>query len=159
MNIHMVRIPALLGLWGLTLCMVSPVCPDSGAGSPALLLLILDLDDLMCQSCLFTVDRLVREIPPEIQKERVRGIVVRPREEAPRDRERSLGILAKKVRGFSKAHDIDFPISLDEAGFFRSLAEEGSAAVVLSGDSTPTRRFPFPMDSRAVADVLALLLE
>ena len=122
------------------------------------LLFILDFNDFLCHSCLSTLVNFVQQLPPQIQVNNIRWILVQDQKSG-RSREEAYGIMAKQLRGFVKTYHIKFPCSIDSDSLFRDLTEEGSVVLLFSGETQPIRSYSFPLDNEAVDEILSLLLD
>ncbi len=124
---------------------------------PAFCLLIIDFDDFSCFSCLDSFMRFVRFLPGQVRNTSVWGVIVYDTPEKGRSREKIGRIVEAKLRGFKKANEIDFPILVDHQCFFRSICSGGNAVFVFSRTDLMLRRFPFPLKSEQMEEILNLL--
>ncbi|MFC2157904.1 hypothetical protein ACFLT9_08720 [Acidobacteriota bacterium] len=154
------RPPVILTIACLFWLTLSPLHSNgfTAENDSVFLLFILDIDDFMCHTCLFSLVDFLQQIPPSFREDNIRGILVESRM-GKRSREETRRIMSKQLRGFIKTHSIKFPVSVDGDSLFQSMIEEGSVVLLFSGRTKPIRRFPFPLNSAAVDTILSLLLK
>lgn len=144
-----IRSHLLLPAFWLVVSSLSPSRPPAvglrdAASSGSLLLLVMDARELNCPPCLESILSLCRALPEPIRRERIRGIFVPATE--PDFRDDSVPILLKKVRGLWRGGDLDFPVLLDDEFKLKGLIEEGSALLLLSGNTVKFFRLPLQTD-------------
>jgi hypothetical protein len=134
------------------------VGPLAFSGNKAVCWILLDFDSFFCSACLAPLLEFCGSLPVPIQEERVRGILVysaRP------DREqggRYAQIIQKKISGFVKANNLQFPIVLDGFHVFNGLVES-SARILLFDDGTQSvKAYALPLKPGERDEIKQLLL-
>ena len=98
-------------------------------------------------------------VPPGLQADRVRAILAVGPGRTPEDARRRAEIVRAKWTGFSRAHGIVFPASIDADGALAGLARSGAGVLVFDERAGTLRRFLLPVPARALEDIVRILLD
>lgn len=141
----------------LVICMfiiitVLPLISDNGPGTIRMVFVI-DFDDFMCFSCLESFLQFCQSLPPEFRARHCIGVLTLPagRESAPA----MIQIMRKKLRGFIKGNNIDFPVVVDQQHYFAELSRYGSCLLVLWAHELSMDVHPFPLSGETAAEIRA----
>jgi hypothetical protein len=116
----------------------------------------MDFSLLMCPACLQSFLDFYHQVQGLMEKGSARGILVL--DELPHEeKELSLSIARKKLRGFLRANNITFPFVVDPLSVFRDFCRDGPALILFDGRTEMVRKYSFPLkpsQKRAVIDAL-----
>lgn len=133
---------------------VLPLLSESGPGAIRMVFVI-DFDDFMCFSCLESFLQFCQSLPADFRARRCIGILTVPagREHAPA----LIQIMRKKLRGFIKGNDIDFPVVVDQQSCFSELRQQASCVMVIQADKLSLNVHSFPLSAQTAAEIRALI--
>jgi len=105
------------------------------------LIFLIDVNDLMCISCLESLLEFCDSLPDETLKERSFGIMMVGKKET----EKSFRIVQKKLNCFVKTNQIKFPVHLDRSSGNCGFEINGSAVICIDFKNNVIRKFKFPL--------------
>ncbi len=132
--------------------------PSASSGNRTVCWVLFDFDSLFCSPCLAPLLEFCRSLPVPVQEERVRGILVygaRP------DRDQDglyARIVQKKMHGFAKANNLQFPIVLDGLHVFNSLVKSSVRALLFDDVKQTVKAYVFPLQPGERDEIMQLLL-
>ncbi len=136
----------------LAVLIAHPGYGENAAGELKLVFLI-DFDDFMCFSCLESFVDFCHALPGDFRKDHCLGVLVYPA-----GRELQAGfiqIMEKKLRGFTQANRIDFPVVIDRPRFFSGRIPAESCVLVFRPGGQNLEVYPFPLSRKAAGRILA----
>ena len=122
-------------------------------------LLVIDVSDFSCPSCLELIVDFVRDIPSSIRKMRTAAVwrVYSPEENGESDLKSR--IWHKKMRGFAAANAIDFPIWMISESGSEACFGDGSRLLIFPPRSGTVLSFSFPLTFEERINVQSLFDE
>ncbi|MCX6565574.1 MAG: hypothetical protein NTW38_03990 [Candidatus Aminicenantes bacterium] len=103
---------------------------------------MIDADGLACSPCLASLLDFCRAVPRDVQEERIVGVLTF-RDGTEPDPRRAR-IARTRWNGYSRANDIWFPVTVDEAHAFNSLSEEGTTILLFDPSTGNLKRWTAP---------------
>ena len=128
----------------------APVCPGNSSREIKLIFWI-DFDDFMCFSCLESFTEFCNKLPASFRKNHCLGILVPSSRKNTPD---NVSIIKKKLRGFTQANRIDFPIIIDCSRIFSRTVEKSSCLWVLRLKERKWHVHHFPMPAETAEKIL-----
>jgi hypothetical protein len=130
---------------------------DRARGLSRLALLFIDLDGLACAACWAALEELGRLLSPEIQTERVRGILTYRGRTAQGLDERRGRIVRIQWRGYAQARRLGFPVVFDDGHAFQDATAAGLAAFLFDFDAGTVKKIAGPVRSSHLGEIAAFL--
>lgn len=124
---------------------------SADTASETKMIFFIDFDDFMCFSCLESFLRFCNELPASFRKNHCLGILVPSSRKNPPE---NLSIIKKKLRGFTQANRIDFPIIIDRSRIFSQAVEKSSCLWVLKLNERKWQVHHFPLPVRTAEKIL-----
>lgn len=115
------------------------------------LIMLIDLNDLMCFDCLTAFSRFCQSLPASFLQERTLGILLVKQKSLDY---RRVQIIKKKLRGFRRAHRIEFPIWIDLQGLFKPFSSRGTSLVLMGKSMVDCRWYSFPLSPQQEREIL-----
>ncbi len=135
----------------LTMITVLPIVSENSPREINLVFII-DFDDFMCFSCLESFVNFCHSLPEQFRKDHCMGILTIP--SGRKDRAVLTKIMQKKLRGFSEANLIDFPVVVDAPLFFSGLEKQESCILVIEGGEQTLEIYLFPLSGKTADAIL-----
>jgi len=126
---------------------------ENGMDNQILVLLFLDFADFNCPLCLDSFLDFCRMLPPHNHGVSIWGIVVNSEDIENSPDAYSVQILGKKIRGFTIANNLDFPLILDRSHIITKLINKGSQAILLNPNGRIFERYTFPLDPQSIQKI------
>ncbi|MCJ7679739.1 MAG: hypothetical protein MUP70_03345 [Candidatus Aminicenantes bacterium] len=122
-------------------------------------LLVIDVSDFSCPSCLQSIVDFIHVIPPSIREKRTVAVwrVSDPEEKDEADLKNR--IWNKKMRGFVSANFIDFPIWMISESGSEAIFGKGSRLLIFPPHDNTVLSYPFPLAFEERKDVQNLFAE
>jgi hypothetical protein len=139
----------------LAVTAVFPLLSEDGGGQVTFVFII-DFDDFMCFSCLESFVNFCHSLPDEFRRDHCLGVLT-----LPSGRENPsvmVQIMHKKLRGFTKANHIDFPVVVDHPMYFSAIGQRGSCLLVFQAGELKLDAHPFPLSGKTADAVRDLIL-
>lgn len=124
---------------------------SAGVAYQPRLIMLIDLNDLMCFNCLMAFSRFCQSLPPSFLQEKTLGILMVKEKNLDYHR---LQIIKKKLRGFRQSHQIEFPIWIDLHGLFNSFSSRGTSLVLMGKSMADCRCYSFPLLPHQESEIL-----
>lgn len=161
------RIPSIVFLTVILLAMPAPsriASPffsggrggDARGGRGLFAMVLIDTDGLACSPCLSSLLEFCQAVPPDVQEERIVGVLTF-RDGLEPDPRRAR-IARTRWTGYSRANDIRFPVAVDETHAFNRLSEEGTTVLLFDPSTGYLRRWTAPFPPGAVREMTRYLL-
>jgi|GEM_PF-860017 hypothetical protein len=118
------------------------------AGSPKMikyqprLVLFIDFNDLMCFNCLSAFFRFCQSLPSYFLQEKTIGVLVVDQDNL---NSRGLLVIKKKLRGFTYANKIEFPVWIDTQGIFEHFSGRGTSLLLMGESMDLLQFYSFPL--------------
>jgi hypothetical protein len=118
-------------------------------------LVLIDVDGLACEPCLDSLREFCRAVPPGVQEERVLGVLTF---RTGKNSDPRLGRIARtKWAGYSRAHKIKFPVTVDESQSFNRLSEAGTTILLFDPRTGRLKRWTAPFGRPAIEEIVRFL--
>ncbi len=117
-------------------------------------ILIVDLNVLNCPLCVQSLTEFIGTINAFKLENDVLGVLVFSRRENDSNSETQMKIAEKKLRGFIKGNDVQFPFFLDRSGIFNVLNPDATALLILfDREESEIKKYTFPLTSAQIQEI------
>lgn len=118
-------------------------------------ILIVDLGALNCPLCVQSLTEFIGTANAFKLEKDVLGVLVLGREENDSISETKIKIAEKKLRGFIKGNNVQFPFFLDRIGVFNLLKPDATAVLILfDSEESEIRKYTFPLTSAQIQEMI-----
>ncbi len=160
------RIPSIVFLTAALTVMVGPFRiadrlssaggeGDARGGRGCFAIVLIDADSLACSPCGAALMEFCRAVPPDVQEDRVVGVLTF-REGVEPDLRRAR-IARTRWNGYSRANDIRFPVTVDETHALDRLSEEGTTVLLFDISTGNLKRWTAPFSPGALQEMTRYL--
>jgi len=129
---------------------------DDRGGRELFAMVLIDTDGLACSPCLSSLLEFCQAVPPDVQEERIIGVLTF-RDGLEPDSRRAR-IARTRWTGYSRANDIRFPVAVDETHAFNRLSEEGTTVLLFDPSTGYLKRWTAPFRPEVVREITRYLL-
>lgn len=117
-------------------------------------ILIVDLSVLNCPLCVQSLTEFIGIVNAFKLENDVLGVLVFSRRENDPNSETHVKIAEKKLRGFIKGNDVQFPFFLDRSGVFNVLNPDATALLILfDREESEIKKYTFPLTSAQIEEL------
>ncbi len=110
-----------------------------------LLFFIIEFESFACLSCLDSFLEFYHQLPSSLEQASLWGILIVDWSGQRAEQDHSFKIIEKKLRGFIKANQIQFPILIDRFQLFNGLGKEGISLILFDRKKRTIKKYVFPL--------------
>ena len=119
------------------------------------LLVLMDFSSLSCSLCVKSLTEFVGALHENRLDDSVFGVMIVEERDEETDVGRHRKIAEKRLEGFIRGNNIQFPFFLDEEGVFRPLNQHASATLfVLNSQKKTVEKHEFPLSKSQLTTII-----
>jgi hypothetical protein len=85
------------------------------------------------------------------------GVVVHKKRNNEQRMNLNIQIIKKKIRGFVKSNQIQFPLVIDRFNIFNGFMGEGTTLLFFDSDNQSVKKYVFPLNDKQKKEILSFL--